>query len=250
MTRAIASVLLSIAEERRLNRLARGRSPGAALLRLAERDIKEHGAEPTVILPSAPQSVARKLSVAIPPALLEAVDARRGTASYDTYLRALLGVRTAKSDGAGSPVGEVVVRAARRLPVGRLGEVSTASFDGDEIVEFVPYVSTLEDEWDERVWQGMAAGEKGWLLLGLEEAGGPSNLLNRLEGERAFAVVRGLFRSDALLNARVILQPSFVFLRRIPGRRIGQTRWVECDESEADCLVLVVHVEGRPLRPR
>ncbi|MDP2315697.1 MAG: hypothetical protein Q8P41_22555 [Pseudomonadota bacterium] len=250
MTRAIASVLLSKAEERRLHRLARGRALGATLLRLAEGDIEEHGAEPAVIAPVPRESVARKLSVAIPPALVVAVDARRGTASYGTYLRTLLGNRTGAVDGVPNPSGEVVVRAARPLPPGRLGEVTAAAFDGDEIVEFVPDLFAFSDGWDQRVWCGLSQGEKGWLLLGLEEASGPSNLRDRLECEQAFAVVRGLFHSDPALNSRVVLHPSFVFLRRIPGKRIGQTRWVECDEGDEDCLVLMVRVEAHAHRLR
>lgn len=246
--RVVASVLLNAGELTRLSRLARGRPLGATLLALAERDIAKHGTEPMVLESAPADAVAKKLSVAIPRALSDAVDGRRGTASYGAYLRTLLGARTASGEGAEHPRGEIVVRAARSLPVGRLDELMSGTPPTDAMVLMVPDVVAFAEDWDQGIWTGISQGETGWLLVGLEVRGGPSTLVDRGEGERAFAVVRDLFRSDGSLSARVVLRPSFVFLRIIRGRSIGQARWVECAEAAADCVVLVVYVEAQATR--
>lgn len=242
----VASVLLSAEEERRLKRLARGRAPGPVLLRLAQRDIDANGLTPAVIAPGPVQSVARKLSVSVPYEQIEGLDARRGTASYGAYLRSLLEVPRDGREVVPASL-RVACRAARPLPAGTLNELALGETVTD-LVEFVPDVDELGERWAEGAWQGMSLGETGWLLLGLLEVGGPSTLKDRRAGEEAFGALRGHFRGDASIAARVVLQPSFVFRRYVRGRRLGEARWVECAEDESDGVVVVVRVETLPLR--
>lgn len=240
--RVIASVLLSREEERRLKRLARGHAPGAALLRLAQQDVEANGPAPAVIAPSVTRPVARKLSVAIPQPLIDGVDARRGTASYGAYLRSLLGVSRDVAEA--TPAGlRVICRAARPLPVGLLDTLAGGRGDDAEFVDLVSDLEELEERWSESYWEGISPGEVAWALLGLVEPRGSSVLSSREDGEAAFAGLRGLFRNGTS-TARVVLRPSFVFRRHIRGRRIGQARWIECDEHEHDDVVVAVRVEA------
>jgi hypothetical protein len=176
MSRVVASVLLTEREHRALARRARAGGLGPALIALAEKDIRAHGSEPMVLPASTPEPVAKKLSVAIPARLADAIDDRRGTASHGAYLRALLG----KRDGHGAERrGEVVARAARPLPAGWFKALLGDQGSEAAIVLRVADAATIAEDWEQHVWSGITPGETGWLLVGIDENGQPASLNDR-----------------------------------------------------------------------